>query len=85
MALERNAGGFYAEAEVLLPRPLDLTPVDRQQVLAYLLEKVKELHSERYGEVLRHHSTVAICAKLEDSLTAGVRLVSGNGLFSLEG
>lgn len=41
MVLERNAGGFDAGAEVVLPRPLDLTPVDREQDLAYLLYKVK--------------------------------------------
>ncbi|OQE14386.1 hypothetical protein PENFLA_c038G10811 [Penicillium flavigenum] len=85
MALERNAGELDSETGVLLPPPLDLTPVDRWQVLAYLLQKVEEFHSHRYGEVLGHHSTVAIGAKLENILTPGVRLVSDNGLFSLEG
>lgn len=52
VALEENAGGFYAETEGLLPIPLDLTSVDRTQVLTYLIQKVEELHSDRYGYFL---------------------------------
>ncbi|CAI7569036.1 unnamed protein product [Penicillium viridicatum] len=85
MGLEQNSGGFDVQIEAKLPRLLDLIPVDRQNYSEHLLLKVNELHSNRYGEVLERHSTVDICAKLENSLTPGVRLVSDGGLFSLDG
>lgn len=69
---------------MLLPIPLDLTSVDRTQVLTYLIQKVEELHSDRYGYFLQHYSTVDICAKLEDILTPGVRRVSDDGPSSLK-
>lgn len=85
MGLKQNSGGFDVQIEAKLPRPLDLLPVDRQNYSENLLLKVNELHSNRYGEVLERHSTVDICAKLENNLTPGVRLVSDGGLFSLDG
>ncbi|KAJ5810503.1 uncharacterized protein N7503_002721 [Penicillium pulvis] len=84
VALEENAGGSYAKTEVLLPIPLDLISVDRTQVLTYLIQKVEELHSDRYASFLQHCSTVDICAKLEDILTPGVRRVSDDGPSSLK-
>lgn len=83
--LERNSGGFDVQIEAKLPRPLDLIPVDRQNYSKHLLLKVNELHSNRYGEILERHPTVEICAKLENNLMPGVRLVSDGGLFSLDG
>lgn len=85
IVLERNSGGFDVQIEAKLPRPLDLIPVDRLNYSEHLLLKVNELHSNRYVEVLERHSTVDICAKLENNLTPGVRLVSDGGLFSLDG
>ncbi|KAF4765032.1 hypothetical protein HAV15_003623 [Penicillium sp. str.  len=85
MVLERNTGGFDVRIEARLPRPLDLIPVDRQNYSEHLLLKVNELHSNRYREVLERHSTVDICAELENNLAPGVRLVSDGGLFSLDG
>jgi hypothetical protein len=83
VALEENDGEFDAKPEVFHPIPLDLTSVDRRQVLTYLIQKVEELHSERYGDVLQYHSTVDICAKLEYFLTPGVKQVSDDGLSSV--
>jgi hypothetical protein len=85
MVLEQNSGGFDVQIEAKLPRPLDLIPVDRHNYSEHLLLKVNELHSNRYREILERHPTVDICAKLENNLTPGVRVVSDGGLFSLDG
>ncbi|KAJ5287884.1 hypothetical protein N7478_003570 [Penicillium angulare] len=69
MALEGDIGGFDTVTGVLLPIPLDLTSVDRTNVLTYLIQK---------------YSTVDLCAKLEDILTDSLRRVSEDGLCSVE-
>ncbi|KAJ5815945.1 hypothetical protein N7447_008178 [Penicillium robsamsonii] len=85
MVLERNSGGFDVQIEAKLPRPLDLILVERQNYSEYLLLKVNELYSRRCGEGLERHPTVDICAKLENNLTPGVRPVSDEELFSMDG
>jgi hypothetical protein len=85
LVLERKPSGSDMPIEAKLPRPLELSSVNRREFSEHLLMKVYELHSERYGEVLERHPTVDICAKLESNVTPGVRLISDRGLFSLAG
>lgn len=73
------------ETAIPLPCPLEPKPIDRQEVFQYLLQQVKEHHGNRYREMLEWAKSRDLFTVLEENLMPQVRVVSANGLLTLEG